>query len=492
MERLFFLMKCSTFRRNRVSCIDGDGGVGGEKIMKFFDVSYPQPPNLVGRETLLNDLHQHVSNTRGAEGGAVLCGPAGVGKTRIAVEYAYRYAEQYPGGVYYINARRNWSYELARVAESRAMKPTRPATAPLERDRWLSIAFQRYLADILKEPILMIFDNVVDPREIKEREIGQGLHVSDLKAHIIAIGERIEIPEPLVAFPVHPLGASYISEIIGHDNETFQEMVGGFPQSAFLLRTALDLAPNLQTASLRHYMESRDPVTALLSWHRDRLDDDPLLIWKLLATFRRESVIPLARLELMTGFDPVQLRTALQYLVKAGLVEQLADDNVELHARIRRFVRGHIQTYRDPLPSAARRFVHALHNPAIMQEQAQARGVRALLIDVEEVGIACLEDDSIGDELTQLQRLLEWEVPYLREWNRKDIRPIQQIRERAHHQQHHVVRDQFDTWLAHHAHFRTEMPWYFPLKPIAGADLLWARGRNHISGASRRATHHHS
>ncbi len=462
-----------------------------------FNVVLPRPPLLIGRDLLLNDLHAHVRNHRGDQGAAVLCGPAGIGKTRVAVEYAYRFAADYPGGVYYLNARRDWSYGLARIAEQRGLNPIRRATAPLEHDRWLAIALQRYLADDLKEPLLLILDNIIDPRQITDREIGQGLHVSDLKAHLITITETMDIPEPFVPFHVPPLGSEYIQKIIGTDASAMQEMVGGFPQSAYLLRTALALAPSLQASALRHYMEGRDPVTAMLSWHHDRLPEDALLLWKLLAAFRRESVVPVERLRMMTELNADHITAAIEHLHSAGLVEQLTTGELELHARVRRYIRGRIQTYRAPLPGAVRRYGGALHNPARVDAYSRARGSRNLLIDTREVVIAAMDGGRAPDDLKAFARVLEWEVPYLRDWTQDDLRLIQQIRERAHHQQLDKLRDAYDAWLAHYPHFRTENAWRYPLNP-ALMNTYWGHeaaitdvatvDQRHVLTASRDGT----
>ena len=48
---------------------------------------------------------------------AALTGMGGVGKTQLAVEYAYRYRNAYPDGTYWVNAAESWQGELAALAE---------------------------------------------------------------------------------------------------------------------------------------------------------------------------------------------------------------------------------------------------------------------------------------------------------------------------------------------------------------------------------------
>lgn len=433
--------------------------------MRHFEVNYPRPERFIGREFFLDHLHQHVSSTRGHVGAAVLAGPAGIGKTHIAVEYAYRHMDDYPGGVYYINARRNWSFELAKIAQGRGLRPIRRVTAPLEHDRWLAISLQRYLADDLKDPILLIFDNIADPREIRDREIGQGLHVADLKAHLIAITETMEVPEPFLAFPVEPMSDEAITAIIGGDHPEMGKLMGGFPLSANLLRTALELVPRLSTSALRPYLDQHEPVNAMLSWHRDHLDSTALDVWKLMATFRRESVIPRVRLSLMLDMKTDKLDSALDRLHRLGLIEMYHDGDVELHGRVRRYIRRWIPTYRDSFRAGLHRLVARLSDPSTFYEQAKGRGIRQVQIDLDEVSLASLDDGPPPADLTNLKRLVEWEAPFLRDWDNHNVWPVQQLRERAHHQQLDALRDGFDAWLSNFPHFRTETAWRYPLNP---------------------------
>lgn len=433
--------------------------------MRHVELHYPRPQSFEGREEFLNELHAHVNTVRGHVGAAVLTGPAGIGKTRLAIEYAYRHTLTYTGGVYYINARRNWTYELAKIAQQRGLRPIRRVTAQLEHDRWLAISLQRYLADDLKEPILLIFDNISDPREIRDREIGQGLHVSDLKAHLIAITESPTVPEPFQAFPVEPLADAAVEQIIGEQGAAFGPMLGNFPQSAYLLKQARELYPEFDVEALKTYLEEQDPVGALLAWHRDHLTPDELSVWTILATFRRESVVPRQRLALLLGCDNDTLNAALARLGRAGLVEIHLNGDIELHVRVRRFIRRWIPTYRDKFAEHLQHFIDNMSTPAIFFQQVQQRGIRDVLADLEELSIASLDDGPPPVDLNNLKRLVEWEAPYLRDWHGHSIWPVQQIRERAHHQQLDDLRDSFDAWLSNHAHFRSEDQWRYPLKP---------------------------
>jgi tetratricopeptide (TPR) repeat protein len=57
----------------------------------IFDVPLPRNPNFTGRDEMLRELHKKLQSN----GAAPLSGLGGVGKTQLALEYAYRYASEY-------------------------------------------------------------------------------------------------------------------------------------------------------------------------------------------------------------------------------------------------------------------------------------------------------------------------------------------------------------------------------------------------------------
>ncbi|WP_437995673.1 trypsin-like peptidase domain-containing protein [Sorangium sp. So ce185] len=60
-------------------------------------------PRLLGRESLLKSIHDLLSRRSGAGPLPVLVGPGGIGKTQLAVLYAHTYADEYAGGVFWLD-----------------------------------------------------------------------------------------------------------------------------------------------------------------------------------------------------------------------------------------------------------------------------------------------------------------------------------------------------------------------------------------------------
>ena len=75
--------------------IHNNRGFGNDNA---FTVPYPQNPLFVGRNEVLESLHAQLAAYRRV----VVTGTGGLGKTQLAVEYAHRYREEYPGGIYWL------------------------------------------------------------------------------------------------------------------------------------------------------------------------------------------------------------------------------------------------------------------------------------------------------------------------------------------------------------------------------------------------------
>src|SRR6185503_4732835 len=76
-----------------------------DKLMPRFIVPFLPNKRFVGRQLDLDHLHSALQQ---AELPVMLTGLGGIGKTQLAVEYAYKHKGDYPGGVYWVQAGKEW------------------------------------------------------------------------------------------------------------------------------------------------------------------------------------------------------------------------------------------------------------------------------------------------------------------------------------------------------------------------------------------------
>ena len=138
---------------------------------------------------------------------AALTGMGGIGKTQLAVEYAYRYQDAYSGGVYWINAAQDWRKEFAdRAVEVGMIAEMRQS----ERVVRLALSFVDFLN---KHPdALVIFDNVDQPRQLTFAEAG--FIPAQLNSRLLFTTRRRENDLPFQSFEVRVLPEEIAMELL--------------------------------------------------------------------------------------------------------------------------------------------------------------------------------------------------------------------------------------------------------------------------------------
>ena len=90
-----------------------------------------EPNSFVGRERDLGDLRLLLSNVRAI----TLCGPGGIGKTRLAIRLGWQLADEFPDGVWFVEFADSTDPALAARQAANVLgigvEPDRPATATL-------------------------------------------------------------------------------------------------------------------------------------------------------------------------------------------------------------------------------------------------------------------------------------------------------------------------------------------------------------------------
>src|SRR4051794_7478681 len=123
-----------------------------------FLVPFPRNPDFVGRSEDLEALHQ-ILQEREPVGirPAGLTGMGGIGKTQLAVEYVYRYKDNYPDGIFWVNAAEPLAQGLAQLGAE-----LRPETIDQSLNQQLKAAFEELKQ---RTDALLVFDNLKDPAQ---------------------------------------------------------------------------------------------------------------------------------------------------------------------------------------------------------------------------------------------------------------------------------------------------------------------------------------
>ncbi len=126
--------------------------LAGSLSPSYWMIPVPRNPLFTGREIQLREIHTYLSASRGRA--LMLYGLGGIGKTQIALEYAYRYAQDYTA-IFWIAAEAVASIRgsFLQIAECLAL----PECQETDQARIIA-SVQRWLA--LHQDWLLIWDNI--------------------------------------------------------------------------------------------------------------------------------------------------------------------------------------------------------------------------------------------------------------------------------------------------------------------------------------------
>jgi tetratricopeptide (TPR) repeat protein len=308
-------------------------------------------PAFTGRETLLSTLRRALN--RQAKASVLphaLHGLGGVGKTQLAVEFAYRYAERYDV-VWWIPAehqtlvlqslrdlgRRLGTPETASLQHAASLVIDRLADSPL---RWL-----------------LIYDNANDPDDIVNLIPSGGGHViltsrnqtwSDLwdpiKVDVFDRTESVELVRKRgfeVSLPDADRLAERLDDLpLALDQAAACQAATGMPVEEYLTR----LDEHIRTLSPGQPPSSRTTVAALVRLTLDQLRANAPAAGELLEMFAFLGAEPISRGLLRRGRDahvsaalgvalrnPSRLNVAIRELNRYGIAKVDADRRIQVH-----------------------------------------------------------------------------------------------------------------------------------------------------------------
>jgi WD40 repeat protein/serine/threonine protein kinase len=445
-----------------------------------FRVAFALNTSFVGRDSELAQLHGDLCRARQAKYRPVgLHGFRGIGKTQMALQYAYRFQFAYPDGVFWADATNGVEDGLGALGAD-----LRPEYGGRSKHERVCAA----VAEMEQRPgALLIIDNVVDLMGLSKKVPG-GMAPAALPCQILFTTWHRKL-DPFQAVEVKLLPRQAAVRLLLPESDPRRAEIKELEEANIICARLGDLAllvtiaasnlserPETSAREYRKELESRgvlevlgdvdnpdawyEPrVTAVLANQWDILGDDAREVLCVAGQLPESARIPAARLGLLAGLRDDNksfnspLQRALNDLHKARLVEKVESNSryecVWLHTLVRVFANA--QTPSEEASSfrskCARNLIAAYENfhflerqwgsrdPAELQEDLDAAG--DLLSNTSNAPPSHLELESRRDALIGL---IQREGANLRGWD-KDHHP-QLLAQQVHNLVRHMRSNQ--------------------------------------------------
>lgn len=473
--------------------IVGDSNVVGQGTQKSTDIKsrflvpFPHNPDFVGRDEELSRLHEMLQQKQSIVGirPTVLVGLGGIGKTQLAVEYAHAYRDDYPNGVFWLNAINPLLIEFSDLAEKLEMSDRDTPRDKAARKAW------DYLDS--HPDALVIFDNVLEPSELN-LPFSPDLVPANLRCRTLFTTRQRDFPRTFQPFEVKVLPEMAAMKLLLRSRpEVLEEhhpewgwariicaylgwlplalelasaYLGTYPEVSITgylerLRTegsletvdesevrAVDLPTRVEeilkaAAAGNLELKHQVAVSATLQTQWNRLsDEDAKLLFRAAGQFPEASWIPIPRLGLLTGIDseakagrPSPLNVALKKLHAVSLIEELSDDRLRLHPLVQEFAARLLHTPTSFRLEMAKRVAAEFDDLIRLQARVIHYGVDMALEDLRTALGFCINQKESGtySRIFKMERVLGKQAHNLRNWNeeKEPLLFLQQIRNEA-------------------------------------------------------------
>jgi WD40 repeat protein len=425
-----------------------------------FIVPFPRNTDFVGRDGDLVRLHASLAKGQSGPVGirpAGLTGMGGIGKTQLAVEYVHRHKDDYPDGIFWIDA-------ASPLAEGFAWLATDHRLKWVENNRPRDDQVREAFAALNRRPqALLVLDNLREPAALAAPLLPDCVP-EDLRCRLLFTTRRHDLGRfaavEVTILPMsaalrlllrHPSRQAAIDpEHPGHEHaRAIARMLGRLPLAlelagAYLGKFSGDVsledyreglksvgalgtldadAAELTEADLRRVHDPAVAATIGEQWAALE-DESSSLLLRVASLFPESFAVPIARLGLLAGLTgearpgrPSPLRRAVKRLDDACLIERLEADRVRLHPLIREFAARQISPDEvgDFRRECIERAAAALEHFPTLDALHVRRGVDGLQEDLIAILELCLPSASDGGARIQaLLRLLQREAHNLR------------------------------------------------------------------------------
>jgi len=315
-----------------------------------------------GREAELARLTSLLVRLDQAPGTPQICaisGPAGVGKTALAVHWAHRSRDRFPDGQLYVNLRGYDPKEPPMSPEEAVRSFLDALLAPPARvpTRWpAQVGLYRSL--LAEKRLLVVLDNARDAEQVRPllpTTGGLALITSrDRMTGLVALAGAT----PLALDPLSPAESRHLlahrlgAERVAAEPEAAQELVaacGGLPLALSILAARAAVRPHFPLATLAAELRDGDlepwsgvditsDLRTALSVSLLSLDDDAARLLCLLGLSASSSVSAAAAAGL-AGLSLARTRRLLHQLTEASLLSEPHPDRYVLPDLLRRYAR---------------------------------------------------------------------------------------------------------------------------------------------------------
>ncbi|MER5527461.1 BTAD domain-containing putative transcriptional regulator [Streptomyces sp. NPDC002677] len=325
----------------------------------------PSTPQLVGRRDLLDQLDDFLAGNLSDEavpGTVAVVGPAGVGKTTLAVHWGRTMAERFPDGQLYINLH---GHDM-----QRAMPPTRTIARalrslglsrdaiPAEADELIDL----YRSTVAGKRLLVLLDNARSVDQVRpllttgpgsvtlitSRFRLTGLVVRD-GARQVAVGPMS--PQEAEQLLEHMLGAERLRAEPGAAH-SLAEACGRIPLALSIAAANIandplasiadhirDLRDGNRLAALQTPGDSDSTMQTVLGQSYDALDPDARRLFRLLGLSPGPD-FTVAAASVLAGLSRAEAGRLVDRLLDAHLIDQSAADRFALHDLTRLYARA--------------------------------------------------------------------------------------------------------------------------------------------------------